>query len=109
MSSIRHAELWQRSALPAPAPGTPALPFATSNAYRLVGTCGGPAVAVSATTSTITNACTVTPGASLGGEISFSSFPTSGSSTSVNLLVVASTANGHAVTFVIPQIAFTTP
>jgi hypothetical protein len=102
-------EIWQRSTLPAPAPGTPALPFGTSNAYRLVGACGGAAVSVSASASTITNSCAVTPGGSLGGEISFSGFPTSGSTTNVNLLLVASTANGHAVTFIIPQVAFTTP
>src|SRR5207302_1235300 len=75
-------------------------PYAgTTTAYTLIGSFGGASVSISTTSSTITNSFTVTPGVSGVGA-----FPSS-TPFSLDLLVVASNAQGYSTGFVIPTVS----
>jgi uncharacterized protein YjdB len=77
-------------------PGT--TPFIGTTAYRLIGDCSAAAISISTTSSTITNSCPVVP-----GSAGVPAFPTSGTR-AVDLLVLATDANGYAAAYIIPTI-----
>ena len=74
------------------------LPFPNPTAFHHVGTFATGGLTISPTASTITSTLTLTPGT--GG---IPGFPSSGGTT-LNLLVLATDANGYSVGFVIPPI-----
>ncbi|MBV9496390.1 MAG: hypothetical protein JOZ54_19230, partial [Acidobacteria bacterium] len=96
LSPFTKYEVYLRSTVPG------VTPFSSTTAYTLISTTfGGISTTISTTASTQTNSFTITPGA--GG---IPAFPSSGS-TAVDLLVVASNAQGYAIGFVIPTITLT--
>jgi hypothetical protein len=93
-SPFQRIEVWQRSTLPGSAQAG-AIPFATTTAYTFLGTFarGGVTVFPNAA-SQINNTFTYTP----------TSFPSSGNTTNVDLLILAVDANGYAAAFIAPTI-----
>jgi large repetitive protein len=89
-------ELYVRSTIPGNVQGVN--PFTTSTAYTLAGTFGGASMSVSAGGSTITSSFNVVPGSN-----GIATFPSSGT-TSVDLLVLATSASGYSIAFIIPTI-----
>jgi hypothetical protein len=100
VNRFARVQLFRRFTLPGS--GTPGVnPFNVGFSYRFIADCSGSAVSISTTSSTITNSCPIVPGS--GG---IPAFPSSGT-TAVDLLVVASDANGYAAAYIIPTITLT--
>jgi uncharacterized protein YjdB len=103
VSPFTRIQLFQRSNLPQSAgiPGS-----ATTTAYRFIGDFSIGGLTVSPGAATINSTFTVTPGSN-----GITAFPTNAGdpNRSVDLLVVASDANGYAVAFIAPTLTLTNP
>jgi uncharacterized protein YjdB len=108
VSPFTRIELYRAVSLPQSANGVIPTGTTPTTQYQLVGTFSTGGLTVTPTTSQILSTFTVTPGTA-GTVASIPGFPSAGNTTAVNLLVVASDANGYAVAIPVPTISLTNP